>query len=187
VLAWSFFAGSLPAGVTSIVDNASLTDKLWFPRAILAIVPCVSGLVGLGLSMTILLVGAPILGAGLGVRALLLIPACGLLVALTMSLGMLLASLQVYFRDVRFIATAALTVWLYVTPVMYPPSAVGEVGPWLDFNPMTGVISMFHIAIVGSHDPAGRAIVVSLVFTAATALAAMEVQRRHDRLFVDLL
>ena len=187
ILAWSYFAVCTPAATTSIVDGTTLTDKVWFPRALLPLVPCLSGLVALGVSMVILLGGAPLLGAPLGARTLLLIPACLLLVAFTIALALVLAALQVYFRDVKFIANAALMVWLYATPVMYPQSAVGSLGPWLDVNPLTGVVTLFHLAITGSSSDWLVPLLVSLGTTGLLAVVATEVHRRHDRLFVDLL
>jgi lipopolysaccharide transport system permease protein len=187
VLPWGYFSGSMPVAATAIVDGAAMTDKVWFPRAILPIVPNISGLVGLAISMAALIVAAPLLGASLGPRVLLLFPACLLLVAFTTSLGVVLSGLQVYFRDVRFIAAAAILVWIYVTPILYPKHLVGRLGPWLDFNPMTGVIALFHMAIVGSHEAWGRSVIVSVVTTLCLFFAGVESQRRHDRLFVDLL
>lgn len=187
ILTWSYFSMVLPQATTSIIDGTSLTEKLWFPRAILPLVPCVSNLVGLGISMVILLIGTPVLGAAPSVHLLLLIPGCLLLVVFTMALAMVLAALQVYFRDVRFVVTAALIVWLYATPIMYPKSKVGAIGQWLDFNPMTGIISLFHVAVIGKDGSWGRSLVISLIATALLLVAAMEIHRRHDRLFVDLL
>lgn len=187
ILAWSYFAATVPAGVTSIVDGTGLTDKVWFPRAILPLVPCLSGLVGLGISMILLLIGTPILGAHFGVRILLLIPACMLLVTFTASLALVASALQVYFRDVRFIVSALLMVWLYGTPIMYLESSLGHVGPYLDFNPMTGVITLFRLAVLGPVQPWHRALVVSLVTTIVLLVIGVETQRRRDRVFVDLL
>jgi lipopolysaccharide transport system permease protein len=188
ILPWSsYFSTALPLGTTAIVDGSSLTDKLWFPRAILAIVPCVSNLIGLAIAVVILLVGAPLLGVEPDLHLLLLIPACLLLVLFTLGLTMVLSALNVYFRDVRFMTTAALTVWLYATPIMYPKSRVGDLGPWLDFNPMTGIVSLFHTAVIGHDGSWGRALVVSVVTTAILLVVAVEAQRRHDRLFADLL
>jgi lipopolysaccharide transport system permease protein len=187
ILPWSYFVLALPAGVTAIVDGTSLTDKVWFPRAILPLVPCVSGLAGLAISMVLLLILTPILGAHVGLHLLLLIPACLLLAAFTASLALLASALQVYFRDVRFIVSAALLVWLYATPIMYPQSEVGHLGPYLDFNPMTGVISLFHLAVLGGGFPWQRALIVSLAATLVLLLAGVETQRRRDRNLVDLL
>jgi lipopolysaccharide transport system permease protein len=187
VMTWSYVTLVLPQATTSIVDGTSLTDKLWFPRAILSIVPCLSNLVGLGISMVILLIAVPVLGVHPSLHLLLLVPACLLLLVFAMSLTMVLSALNVYFRDVRFIVVATLTAWMYATPIMYPKSVVGSLGNWLDFNPMTGIISLFHLAVVGQVGSWTRALVVSLITTAALLVAAMEVHRRHDRLFVDLL
>ena len=187
ILTWSYVSLVVPQATTAIVDGTSLTDKLWFPRAILSMVPCLSNLVGLGISMCILLIAVPVLGVHPSLHLLLLFPACMLLVLFVVSLTMVLSALNVYFRDVRFIVLATLTVWMYATPIMYPKSAVGSLGRWLDFNPMTGIVSLFHVAVAGPDGAWTRALLVSVIATAILLLAAMEVHRRHDRLFVDLL
>jgi lipopolysaccharide transport system permease protein len=187
ILGWTYFSSTLSVSVTSIIDGATLTDKVWFPRALLPIVPCVSGLVGLAISMVILLVFAPILGAGVHLRILLLVPACLLLIAFTVALSLVLAALQVYYRDVRFLIMAALTVWIYATPIMYQKSQVGSLGPWLDINPMTGIVSIFHLAIIGDHESWKPAVAVSVGVTLALIAIGVEAHRRYDRLFVDLL
>jgi homopolymeric O-antigen transport system permease protein len=109
------------------------------------------------------------------------------LVAFTVALGLVLSALDVYFRDVKFLVAAALLVWLYATPVVYPQSAVGRLGPWLDFNPMTGVVDLFHLAVLGPVEPWHRAVIVTVVTTVALFAAGIEAHRRYDRLFVDLL
>jgi len=187
VLIWSYFVQTVGAGVNSIVDGSGMTDKVWFPRVILPLVPCLSGLVGLGIAMVLLLIGGPVLGAGMHLRILLLMPACLLLVSFTSSLALLTSALQVYFRDVRFIVQALLMVWLYATPIMYPASAIGHLGPYLDFNPMTGIVTIFHMAVVGPTQPWHRALAVSVGATIVLTVIGVAVQRRRDRVFVDLL
>jgi lipopolysaccharide transport system permease protein len=190
VLGWNYFASIVPAGATSIVDGTGLTDKVWFPRAILAIVPCLSGLVGLGISMILLLIGAPLLGADLTSHILLLFPACLLLVLFTVGLSLVTSALQVYFRDVRFIVGAALMVWLYATPIMYPASKLGHLGNLLEINPMTGIVTLFHLAVVGqtvSNEGWQAPVLISVIATSLLLTIGIELQRRRDRLFVDLL
>lgn len=190
ILPWTYFLSTLPTGVTSIVDGSGVTDKVWFPRAILPLVPCLSGLVGLGISMILLLIGAPILGAHFGVHTLLLIPACLLLVTITIGICLVCSALQVYFRDVRFAVNAALMMWLYATPIMYPQADVGHLARWLDLNPLTGVVTLFHFAILGHPETLGTPLIpVAVSVGAAVLLIAIgiEAQRRHDRVFVDLL
>lgn len=184
---WSYFSGATTTSVSSIVDGAGLTDKVWFPRVLLPIVPCLANLVGFGVSLVALVVIAPLLGAPLTPWLMVLLPATLLLVAFTAALGLVLSALDVYFRDVKFLVTAALLVWIYVTPVVYPQAALKHLGPWLDFNPMTGVVDLFHLAVLGPVESWHRAVIVTVVVTVALFVGGIEGQRRYDRLFVDLL
>jgi lipopolysaccharide transport system permease protein len=187
VVVWSYFSGATSTTVSSIVDGAGLTDKVWFPRVLLPIVPCLANLVGFGVSLAALLVIAPLLGAPITPWILVLVPAALLMVAFTVALGLVLSALDVYFRDVKFLVTATLVVWIYITPVVYPASALGRFGRWLDFNPMTGVIDLFHLAVLGPVEPWHRAVTVTGVVTVALFVVGIELHRRYDRLFVDLL
>ncbi len=187
VLAFSYFAATLTAAVTSIVDGSGLTDKVWFPRVLLVLVPGVANLVSLGVSMVVLLVALPFLDVDIALRLVLLVPASALLIAFTLSLSLVVAALHVYYRDVKFLVQAALLLWIYVTPVLFPKSLLGDLGPWLDANPMTGIVTLFHLAAVGGDEAWTRPVAVSVGATVVLAIVGLEAQRRHDRLFVDLL
>jgi ABC-type polysaccharide/polyol phosphate export permease len=187
VLPWGYFAGALAVGSTAIVDGSGLTDKVWFPRALLVLVPCISNLVGLAVSLVVLVAALPVLGVPLRPRILLLLPACVLLVTFTAALSLVLSALHVYFRDVRFLVQAALLVWFYVTPLAYPITLLGKLRPFIECNPMTGVITVFHLATVGSDHHWALPLAVAVGTTLLLLVAAAESHRRHDRLFVDLL
>jgi lipopolysaccharide transport system permease protein len=187
VLPWSYFATTLAIGAGAIVDGAELSEKLWFPRAMLPMVPAIAGLVGLGICMVVLVIAVPVLHAGFGISILLLPVACLQLVAFTTALSLVLAALHVYFRDVRYLVQALLLVWFYATPLLYPASLLDGLAPWLDANPMTGVIALFRDSLVGSDASGLRSILVSAGTTVVLLAVAVEVYRRHDRLFADRL
>jgi ABC-type polysaccharide/polyol phosphate export permease len=187
MVAWNYFSGVTGTSVSAIVDAAGLTDKVWFPRAILAIVPSLASLVGFGISVLALFIIAPLLGAPLSAWLLVLIPATLLLFLFTVALSLVVSALDVYFRDVKYLVGAALLVWMYATPVVYPQSVLGRLGPWLDFNPMTGIVDLFHLAVLGPFEDWHRAVLVTVVATIILFVAGIELHRRFDRLFVDLL
>ena len=187
VIAYAYFSTVVASAATAIVDGTGLTDKVWFPRAVLVIVPCLSNLVGFVVTVVVLVIVTPLFGAHLGERTLLLIPATALLVTLSLALGLILGALDVYFRDVKFLVQAALLVWIYLTPILYPQHLLQKFGPWLDANPLTGVVLLFHMATVGSGGPWVRPVLVSIGVTIVLLLVGAEGQRRHDRLFVDQL
>jgi ABC-type polysaccharide/polyol phosphate export permease len=187
VLGWSYFALTVATASTSIVDGSNLTDKVWFPRALLPIVPCLANLVGFSVSLIALVVAVPLLGSNIGARILLLVPATLLLLSFTVALALALAALHVYFRDVKFLVQAALLVWFYVTPIAYPKELLGGLSRFVDFNPMTGIVTLFQMAAVGAQPHWQRPVGVAIATTIIVAVAALEGQRRYDRLFVDLL
>jgi ABC-type polysaccharide/polyol phosphate export permease len=187
VLAFSYFNTTLGQSVTSIVDGSGMTDKVWFPRVLLVLVPAVSNFVSLLVSIAVFLVTLPVLGATPGPRLVLLVPAIVLLVAFTIGLSLVTSALHVYFRDVKFMLQAALLLWLYATPIIYPKELLGRLASWVDLNPLTGIVTIFHKASVGGDEQWVRPVSVSVVVTVVLLVAGLEAQRRRDRLFVDLL
>lgn len=186
MLLWSYFVTTLNPSTTSIVDGASLTDKVWFPRILLVMTAPLANLVGLGVTLVVMLVALPIMGVDMTARLLVLPLAIVLLVAFTTALSAVLAALNVYFRDVRYLVQAVLLVWMYVTPIIYPARLLGRWEGWLDANPMTGIVTLSRYATVGASDWT-RATTVSVVTTILLTVLAVELHRRHDRRFVDLL
>jgi lipopolysaccharide transport system permease protein len=193
MLPWTYFAGSFGTASTSIVDNASLSNKIYFPRSVPPIVTVVSGLYGFVISLVLLIVMALAYGVSIGPTLLLLIPALALLVAVTLGFSLVCAALHVYFRDLRYIVTAALGAWFYITPVVYNlgsknlgPVARGIVRS----NPVTGVIELFRYAVLGRQgvdDGWELSLYISIGTSVVLLLAAALLHRRFDRVFSDLL
>lgn len=187
IVAWAYFAGTLTTGSTAIVENASLTEKVWFPRALLPVVPALANTVGLLVSFAVVLAIIPFFGVVPGPELFVALPAMVLLVAFTTTLSLVLSALHVYFRDVKYLVQAALLVWMYVTPVLYPQDLLGRWSWLLDFNPLTGVVALFRLAALGHADGWERPVLVATALTVALLLGALEIHRRHDRLFADQL
>ncbi|MDP1793563.1 MAG: ABC transporter permease, partial [Acidimicrobiales bacterium] len=150
---WSFFASSFGQGATAIVDNTTLANRIYFPRAVLPLIPVVSSLFSVAITLVLLIVMAIGFGVSLGPE-LLVLPVGVLLVAvLSACFGLVASALHVYFRDVRFIVSASLTVWLYLTPVIFRVEQLPSVlRPIVRANPMTGIVELFRFATVGASD-----------------------------------
>ena len=187
MLPFSYFSGVLTAGVSSIVDGSGLTDKVWFPRLILVGVPAISNAVGLAITTILLLILMPVFGVDYSARTALLIPGLLLVVAFSVALSSVGAAAYVYFRDVKFLVQAALLVWLYLTPIVYQLSLLHRIQWLVEANPMTGVVTVFHLATVGAQGPVAVPVAITCGVTLVLLVAGAELQRVHDRLFVDLL
>ena len=186
-LAWSYFSTAATSGSTSIVDSNTITDKVWFPRSVLVLVPVISNMFSLITSMILLIVALPLVHAHITWRLLLLVPAFIFLIVFTTAFNLVTSALHVYFRDVRYIVIAGLLLAFYLTPIVYPASALHSIAPLLIYNPMTGIIGLFQLAAAGPFGPMLQSLLVSFAFTVALLVIGAEANRRRDRLFVDQL
>ena len=187
MVAWSFLSASVSAACTSIVDNSSITSRIYFPRALMPLMSVLSGLYGLVASTVVLLVLALVTGANLGVDLLLLLPATVLAVALASAFGLWTAAAQVYFRDVKFLVGATLLPMFYATPVFYPYERTsGTLRTLVTLNPASGVVQLFRLGIGEPRidlDP----VIMTVLWTVAIAAIGITMQARHDRVFADRL
>jgi lipopolysaccharide transport system permease protein len=181
------FIGTLVPSATAIVDNSSLSSKVYFPRAVLPLSVCYGGLYSLAASMLVLIVFALVLGAGIGLRILLLVPAVVLVTSLIVVLGLVLSVSHVYLRDTRYVVQAMTVIWLWITPVIYPISLLhGWVRVILDINPLTGIVVLFHSAFISDVGPLSLAW-ISVAWVAALLPLAVWLHARYDRVVSDLL
>ena len=188
VVAWSFFGVSVSTGSTAIVDNAALSSRIWFPRAVLPLSVCLANLFSLAVSVLILLGLATAVGVPPGLHTLLLVPAVALLLAVTASLTLVLSALHVSFRDTRYAVQAALFVWFYVTPVFYPLTLLsGGLRVLVTVNPVTGPVELFHAAALGAQSIDTLAVASACGWTVVLLAAALALHCRGDRVFADLL
>ena len=187
IVPYTYFATVLSTGATAIVDGANISDKVWFPRVILVIVPAISNLAGFLIALALVLALMPALGVGFSLDIFYLLPAVLLLVAFTVAISSVVSALHVYFRDVKFFVQASLMVWMYLTPIVYPLSLLHHLKPVVEINPLTGVVALFRLATLGRPGPLVLPVTVTIAAFLLLAAVGAEVQRRYDRLFVDLL
>ena len=176
----------LNVGSTAIVYNTTLSNRIYFPRAVLPLISVVSNLYSVAITLVIL-VGLCIgFGVSIGPEIVLLIPGVLLVAVLAGSFALVFSALHVYFRDIRFMVSAALTVWLYVTPVIFQVQQLPRVlRPLIKVNPMTGVVELFRYATVGASRGWQTSLLITGVWVVVLLVAALQLHRRFDRLFAD--
>jgi len=142
LLPWQFFSGGIGSSGNSLVANSNLISKVYFPRMIIPAAAlgagCLDFLIAFG--MLILMMVYYGIYPGLGI---LHFPFLMALVAVAaLGVGMILAALNVAYRDFRYVIPFLVQFWLFATPVIYPVSIVPEKWRWLiNLNPMAGLIT----------------------------------------------
>jgi ABC-2 type transport system permease protein len=156
LLAWSLFSDILSGATGSIVNNGGLIKKVYFPREIFPLAVVGSALFNVVIQSSVLIVGYSLTGnwpdpSGFG----LLLLALFVLLTWATALGLLLAAVNVYLRDVQYLVEVGLLLWFWATPVVYAWSQirtnVGEEHTTLFriylLNPMTNVVFAFQRAL----------------------------------------
>jgi lipopolysaccharide transport system permease protein len=185
LLPWMFFSNVVTNCANSLVGNANLITKVYFPRMIIPAAAVGAGLVDFAISFLLLVALMVYYGVGVTSSVLLLPILIVLLTLVALGVGMGLSALNVKYRDVRYALPFLIQFWMFVTPVIYPASLVPEQWRWvLWLNPLTGVIQGFRTALVGApFDRTGLA--VSAVVTVLLLTYAAYAFRRMERSFAD--
>jgi lipopolysaccharide transport system permease protein len=184
---WTMFARSLNQGAESLVTNAHLLTKSAAPRLLIPLSPITSALFDLGIGLAFFLVFAGLYGA-LASWELLLVPAAvafGVLFLLGPVL--IFSALNVRYRDVRHILPFLVQIWLFLTPIAYPISALGE--PWstiVALNPLVGIVELFRWTLTGVDPPGAFELAASGAITVVVLVSALAYFARTERTLADV-
>lgn len=186
LLPWTLFSSVLSRSAMSLVSQTHLITKIYFPRLIIPI--SAAGVDVLNFAVSLLVYVALMIYYAQPPNAMLLLLPVLVFVTLMISLGVgcLLASLTVYWRDVRHALPFLVQAWLFLSPVIYPVEIVPQTWRWLlALNPMTGVITAFRGALYGAPIDL-TSVGVSALMGAATMVAGVVIFTRMERRFADV-
>lgn len=188
VVPWTYFLNAVSASSISLIANAQLVSKVYFPRILIPLAPIGAGLVDHGIALGLLLV--VVLGFGIvpAFPAVLLLPVLVfLLVLASTSVSIWLAALGAQYRDVRFVTPFFLQTLLFVTPVIYVVSEVPEgLRPFYSLNPLVGVVGGFRAAMLGQGSVPFGSMGVSLLVSLTLGIFGLAYFRRVERAFADI-
>lgn len=189
LLPWQFFATAMSEASMSLISNANMISKVYFPRVIVPGGTVISSVVDLGVMF--LLMGALMLWYGyLPDWRLVALPAfLALSFTLAMGVGVGLAALNVKYRDFRYIVPFIIQFGVYVSPVGFSTSAVPpEWRALYSLNPLVGVIDGFRWSLLRGEAPLRwSSVASSLVITLLSCVLGAWYFRRTERSFADVI
>ena len=144
IIPWTFFTSSINMGLISVLSNADIIKKVYFPRIILPISTVTSCLVNFLISCLIIVLFC--LGSGLGISFQILWLPLIALIQYVMLLGFtfILSAIEMYMRDIEHIVNFILSMAFYVTPILYTPDIFPEKLAWvLKVNPMAYLVNAY--------------------------------------------
>jgi len=189
LLPWQLFQGALPRAGISLVGNANLLTKDYFPRLIIPISAVAAGLVDFFFSFLVLIGLMIYFGVKVNWNVLWLIPLILLALLTALAVGLWLSALNVRYRDVTHMIPFLLQAWMYASPVAYSIDMIPSHGIWrliYGLNPMTGVIQGFRWALLDGSQP-DQIMIVSVVMVFVLLITGLYYFRRMERTFADTI
>jgi lipopolysaccharide transport system permease protein len=189
MLPWQFFASALSEASSSLVSNANLISKIYFPRLIVPASAVIVALADFFVSLGILAVLMLCYRVVPTWKLLLLLPLTGVTFLAAFGTGLWLAALNVEYRDFRYVIPFIVQFGLYLSPVGFSSSIVPE--KWrlvYSLNPMVGVIDGFRWAITGVESAIyWPGFLVSLLLVVLIAIGGLWYFRKTERAFADVI
>ena len=189
ILPWTFFAESFGQGSGSIIYNAEMVKKIYFPREVLVISEVTAKLVNLLLSFLVMSVFLFLSGVGFSIHIMLLPIAVVIEYLFALGCALLVAAITVYFRDLEYVINVVLMAWIWGTPIMY--EANGVLDPLfrtvLYANPMTRIIECYHKILYYHSFPSMSDWLIPFAEGAAILVIGYMVFNRLNRRFVEEL
>jgi lipopolysaccharide transport system permease protein len=186
LILWQYFTRAVSAGSASLVGNAGIITKVYFPRLILPLSAVLAAVLDLAVATILLLAMMLYYGMAPSLTIIVFPAFVFMTLALAMGVSLFLSGVNALYRDVGFVVPFMLQIWMYLTPIIYPIHLVPESWRWILYlNPMSAFVEGARWSILGGPPPSVLATAVGCIVTMTILAAGVALFRRLEALFVD--
>jgi lipopolysaccharide transport system permease protein len=185
---WLFVSQTVAQSALSLVGDANLLSKVYFPRLVIPLAKSLALVVDLVIALTVVVVIAVLYGHPPGAEIVVLPVFLLLGLVVGAGLGIFLSAVNVQYRDVGMAVPLFMQVWLFATPIIYPSSLVK--GSWtyvLALNPMTSVVEGARWALIGTPAPGLATVLISTAVAVVVLIAGLVYFKRTELFFADVV
>lgn len=187
VVPWMYFANALQDGVSSLIANANMIRKVYFPRMMMPLSAVVARLVDFAVAFSLLAVLLAYYGVAPNAGALMIPALVVMMVTTAAGTALWLTAFAVQYRDVKHAMTFVIQILMYAAPVVYPASLVPEAYQTLyAINPMVGVIEGMRAGLLGTRDMPWQMLAIGATTSLMCAASGVLYFRARERLFADV-
>jgi len=188
---WSYFSSCLTSTSNTFIGNAHLFGKVYFPRLVMPISVVISNLITFAIQFSFFLAfflyfflrGAEITLTPWAFTLPLLVL---LMAALGLGFGIIISSMTTKYRDLSYLVSFGVSLWMYGTPVIYPVSSIPEKWRWVaNINPVTPIIETFRAGFLGAGDASWARLGYSAVFMLIVIFIGVVIFNRVEKTFID--
>ncbi len=188
LLPWTFLVNSLNASLDSLSSNTSLIKQIYFPREILVLSAILAKAFDFFLSFIIFLFLMVFFKVSFSFFMLVFIPVFILQAVFVFGVGLVLAAFNLFYRDVQYLFSLVLTLWFYLTPVIYAVEFFPEEYRFIfKLNPMAVFINAYRKVLLGGDFPKLSSMIIAFVFSFLLFFLCYKVFKRLEGYFADIV
>lgn len=188
LLPWLFFANSLSGAMDVLVGNSSLIKKIYFPREILILSTLLAKTFDFFLAFIVFLLLMVFFKITFTAYMILFIPIFFLQFLFTYSLSLFLSSVNLFYRDVQYLFNLILTLWFYVTPIIYSVDFFPEKYRWIfKINPMSVFINAYRQVLLSGDYPNVPNLIIGLIVSVLIFFISYSLFKKLEGNFADVI
>ncbi len=188
---WNYFSSCLVSTSDTFIANANLFGKVYFPRLVMPISVVISNLITFAIQMLFFLAFFLYFflrqtNVSFTLWALALPYLVFLMAGLGLGFGIVISSLTTKYRDLRYLVSFGVSLWMYGTPVIYPVSSIPEGWQWIaNINPVTPIIETFRNGFLGQGNATWLGLGYSTLFMLVVMFIGVVIFNRVEKTFID--
>lgn len=188
LLPWVFLANSLAAAVNSLVSNASLIKQVYFPREILVLATLLAKAFDFFLSFVVFLILMIFFKVPFTFFILFFFLIFILQFIFVFGLSLILAAFNLFYRDVQYLLNLIVTLWFYLTPVIYAPEFFPEKYRFFfKLNPMSVFINAYRKVLLGGGFPNFKSLAIGLFMSLIVFLISYKIFKKLEGVMADIV
>ena len=186
LLPWNLFANSLSSACGSLVSSSSLITKVYFPRSILVISTIIAKIVDFFFANIVLIIYMIVYQIPINWNILWIIPIFLIQQIFTLGLSLFFAAANLIYRDIQYLLSLGILLWMYLTPIIYPADLVpSQYKIIFQLNPLAVIVNAYRQTILGNGSPNYTSLVIALLVSVIVLIVGLSYFKSREKLFAD--
>jgi len=186
LLPWNFFGQSLSSASNSLVSNSPLITKIYFPREILIYGTILAKIIDFLYSCLVLIPFFIYFHVSLNWQVLWVIPIFIIQLIFTAALSLIIASFNLFYRDIQYLLNLVISLWFYLTPILYPIEQFPEKYRFIfAFNPISVFINAYRQVVLGGREPNYLSLFIATIISILFFLISLLIFKKQEGEFAD--
>lgn len=186
LLPWNFFAQGLSSSANSLVSNSALIKKIYFPREIIVYATIIAKMIDFFYSCFVLILFFIFYHIPFSLQTIWVIPIFIIQLIFTSAISLLISSFNLFYRDIQYLLNLIISIWFYLTPVIYPVEQFPEKYRFIFvFNPMSVIINAYRQTVIGAGQPNFGSLAIAAVTSIIFFIISFLIFKKLEGKFAD--